>query len=142
VAWGGYVAPTRDGIVFGATHDRDVSDDDWRAADDERNRRALAARLPTLARRLEGAAIGGRASVRAATPDRLPLAGEVAPGLVVLGGMGARGFTLAPLLAEHVAALSLGAPSPLPAPLSRIVLPERFALRVRRGGLVGASASV
>ena len=32
----------------------------------------------------------------------------------MLAGLGGRGFTLAPLLAEHVAALVVGAPSPLP----------------------------
>jgi tRNA 5-methylaminomethyl-2-thiouridine biosynthesis bifunctional protein len=140
-AWGAYVAPARDGMIFGATHDRDVAEDDWRAADDRRNRAALAARLPALAQRLEGRPTRGRASVRATTPDRMPIAGQIAPGLFALGGLGSRGFTLAPLLAEHVAALALAAPSPLPAPLARIVAPERFALRAARR-LVGRTAPV
>jgi tRNA 5-methylaminomethyl-2-thiouridine biosynthesis bifunctional protein len=131
-AWGAYVAPTRDGIVFGATHDRDDVSTEWRAGDDQRNLAALAQRLPALARRLDCAQIEGRASVRATTPDRLPIAGQITPGLFALGGLGARGFTLAPLLAEHVAALALGAPSPLPAPLARIVGPDRFAERGAR----------
>ena len=142
VAWGAYVAPTRDGVVFGATHDRDDSRADRRAADDQRNLAALAARLPDLARRLEGAPIEARASVRATTPDRMPLAGQLAPGLFVLGGLGSRGFTLAPLLAEHVAALALGAPSPLPAPLARTVAPDRFAQRAARRGLVSRASPV
>jgi tRNA 5-methylaminomethyl-2-thiouridine biosynthesis bifunctional protein len=137
-AFGGYVAPSREGVVFGATYERGVDADDWRAADDQRNLSVLAARLPVLARRLGDKDIRGRASVRAATSDQAPLAGAIGPGLVVLGGLGSRGFTLAPLLAEHVAALVLGAPSPLPEPLARIVSPDRFALRDRRRGLVGA----
>jgi tRNA 5-methylaminomethyl-2-thiouridine biosynthesis bifunctional protein len=142
-AWGAYIAPTRDGIVFGATHDRDVAEDDWRPADDQRNLAALARRLPALARRLGGAAIEGRASVRAATPDRLPLGGWIGPGVLVLGGLGARGFTLAPLLAEHLAALALGAPSPLPAPLAAVVSPARFELRARRrGGVVRGTVPI
>jgi len=85
----------------------------------------------------------GRASVRATTPDRAPLAGEIAPGLFVLGGFGARGFTLAPLLAEHIAAEALGAPSPLPRALSRLVDPGRFAERARRkAGLVSPRGPV
>ena len=140
-AWGDYVAPTQDGMVFGATHDRDVATDDPRAVDDQRNLAALAARLPALARRLEGVLTHGRASVRATTPDRLPIAGEIEPGLLALGGLGSRGFTAAPLLAEHVAALALGAPSPLPAPLARIVGPDRFAERAARR-LVGRAAPV
>jgi tRNA 5-methylaminomethyl-2-thiouridine biosynthesis bifunctional protein len=92
-----------------------------------------------LAGRLAGRSLEGRASIRAATPDHLPLAGPAPDGpsgalggLFVLAGFGARGFTLAPLLAEHVAAQALGAPSPLPADLAAIVDPSRFAARRAR----------
>jgi tRNA 5-methylaminomethyl-2-thiouridine biosynthesis bifunctional protein len=127
--WGTYVAPMRGGLMFGATNDRGDATAERREADDGRNLEALAQRLPRLAARLAGAPLGGRASVRAATPDRLPIAGAVQPGLFVLGGLGSRGFSLAPLLAEHVAAVALGAPSPLPHTLAPIVGFERFALR-------------
>jgi tRNA 5-methylaminomethyl-2-thiouridine biosynthesis bifunctional protein len=140
-AWGAYVAPTRDGLMFGATHDRDVADAEARPADDRRNLAALAQRLPALAGRVAALAIAGRASVRATTPDRLPIAGALAPGLLLLGGLGSRGFTLAPLLAEHVAALALGAASPLPESLARIVAPGRFAERAARR-LVSKAAPV
>jgi tRNA 5-methylaminomethyl-2-thiouridine biosynthesis bifunctional protein len=140
-AWGHYVAPTRNGMVFGATHDRDDAADDQRIVDDQRNLAALAERLPALASRFDGVRIEGRASVRATTPDRLPIAGEIEPGLFALGGLGSRGFTVAPLLAEHVAALALGAPSPLPASLARIVWPGRFAERAARR-LAGRAAPV
>ena len=142
VAWGAYVAPTRAGLVFGATHDRGETDAAPRRADDERNLAALAGRLPRLAARLAGRPTLGRASIRAATPDQLPIAGAVAPGLMALGGLGSRGFTLAPLLAEHVAALALGAPSPLPTELARIVAPERFAERARRRGLAASGETL
>jgi tRNA 5-methylaminomethyl-2-thiouridine biosynthesis bifunctional protein len=128
-AWGAYAGPTRGGVMFGATHDRDDAATDLRDADDARNLAALAARLPALGARLAGRPLQRRAAVRAVTPDRMPLAGEAAPGLFVLGGLGARGFALAPLLATHVAALALGAPSPLPAPLARLIAVERFAPR-------------
>jgi tRNA 5-methylaminomethyl-2-thiouridine biosynthesis bifunctional protein len=71
--------------------------------------------------------------VRAVTPDFMPLAGEAeAEGLFILAGLGSRGFCTAPLLAEHLASLALGAPSPLPAALADIVRPERFAMRRKR----------
>lgn len=129
-AWGGYVAPTPDGFLFGATHDRGETGD---AVSDEataRNRATLAARLPGLAASL-GTSTDRRAAVRATTADRLPLAGGVGdhPGLFVLGGLGSRGFCLAPLLGEHVAALALGAPSPLPVRLARRLEPGRFGRR-------------
>lgn len=137
-AWGGYAAPTRDGVLFGATHDRDDEGTEVRAADHARNLAALRAALPRLAARLEGVPLQGRAGVRATTPDRLPLAGPAPDGrdgLFLMTGFGSRGFCLAPLLGEHVAALALGAPSPLPGPLAELVDPRRFQRRAaRRGG--------
>jgi tRNA 5-methylaminomethyl-2-thiouridine biosynthesis bifunctional protein len=127
-AWGGYLAPTRAGALFGATHDRDDLGCDVRESDHARNLATLAAMLPKHAAALAGAPLCGRATLRATTADRLPLAGE-ADGVFVLTGFGSRGFSLAPLLAEHVAALALGAPSPLPAPAAALVEPARFARR-------------
>jgi tRNA 5-methylaminomethyl-2-thiouridine biosynthesis bifunctional protein len=131
-AFGGYVIPTRDGVLFGATHDRDVVETDAREADDRRNLQALAKGLPELAAALADAPLRGRAAVRATTADHLPLAGAVpdAPEtLFVLGGLGGRGFCLAPLLAEHLTARILALPSPLPRGLSDLVEPARFSSR-------------
>lgn len=126
-AWGGYAAPTPDGLLFGATHERGETTVETSAAASARNRQTLAARLPGLAARVDAAgAVRSRAAIRATTPDRLPLAGQLAPGLFALTGLGSRGFCVAPLLAEHVAALAAGAPSPLPAPLAARVEPKRF----------------
>jgi tRNA 5-methylaminomethyl-2-thiouridine biosynthesis bifunctional protein len=135
VAWGGYALPTREGLLFGATHDRDDTGVEVRDGDHARNRATLAAALPGLAERLKDIPLEGRAAIRATTADRLPLAGP-APGgeagLFVLSGFGSRGFSLAPLLAEHVAALAMGAPSPLPAPLAELADPARFIRRAKR----------
>ena len=127
-AWGGYAIPTRTGVLFGATHDRGQDDSATRPEDQARNLATLAARRPGLAAGIGDAPLGARAGVRAASPDRSPLAGPVgqALGLLVLTGLGGRGFTLAPLLGEHIAAVVLGAPSPLPAPLAAMVGLERF----------------
>ena len=132
VSWGGYAATTPGGAMFGATHDRGDASDGWRLEDDRRNLAEVAGRLPVLAARLAAADIRGRASVRATVPDNLPLAGPLADKLFVLGVLGGRGFTLAPLLAEHIAALALGAPSPLPAPVAALLNPGRFSERERR----------
>ncbi|EJL26305.1 hypothetical protein PMI01_04112 [Caulobacter sp. AP07] len=131
-AFGGYVAPTRDGLLFGATHDRDAVETDVRPADHARNLETLAKGLPALAARLADAPLEGRAALRAATADHLPLAGAVPdapPGLFVLGGLGGRGFCLAPLLAEHLVTRILDLPSPLPRDLSALVEPTRFSSR-------------
>jgi len=136
-AFGGYVIPTRDGVLFGATNDRGDEARELRAEDHRRNLATLAEGLPQLAGRLAGAALEGRASIRVTTQDYLPLAGPAPadpPGLFVLSGFGARGFCLAPLLAEHVAALAVDAPSPLRRRLCAIVDPGRFARRTARRG--------
>ncbi len=126
-AWGGYVAPGADGLLFGATHDRDDIDISPRLEDRARNLRTLAARLPRLAERLEDQPIESRAAIRATTPDRLPICGQVDEGLFVLAGLGSRGFCAAPLLGEHVAALVKGTPSPLPTSFAGRLHPLRFA---------------
>ena len=133
--FGGYLIAAPGGVLFGATHDRDDEETEARPGDDARNLAALAAILPRTAARLGSGPFASRAAIRATTRDYLPLAGPAAGtagGLFVLTGLGSRGFTLAPLLAEHVAALALGAPSPLPAPLAELVHPGRFERRARR----------
>jgi tRNA 5-methylaminomethyl-2-thiouridine biosynthesis bifunctional protein len=135
--FGGYLTPTRDGVMFGATHDRDDEGREPRPQDHRRNLAALAAVLPELAERLAGQPLEAHVGVRAATTDYLPIAGPApgaAGGLYVLTGLGSRGFTLAPLLAEHVAALALGVPSPLPSPIVALVDPSRFDRRALRRG--------
>lgn len=127
-AWGGYAVPTGQGLLFGATHERDETTAVVSDAASEKNRAALAGRLPSLAGRIGQTA--RRAAIRATTPDRMPLAGALPgpPGLYVLGGLGSRGFCHAPLLARHVAALVTGAGSPLTAAAAARVSPQRFAV--------------
>ena len=127
-AWGGYAIPMREGVLYGATHGRGDAGVDLRPEEDARNLAELGKGRPALAARLADAPKSARASLRAATPDHMPLAGAIenAPGLYVLSGLGGRGFTLAPLLAEAVAAEALGAPSPLPRALRSLIDPARF----------------
>ena len=128
-AWGGYAAPTAEGLLFGATHDRGDRDVAVRAEDDARNLETLRGALPLLAGRIAPAELRSGAAIRAVTRDRLPAAGRLDEGLFVLGGLGSRGFAVAPLLAEHVASLITGAPSPLPAAVARRIDPLRATLR-------------
>jgi tRNA 5-methylaminomethyl-2-thiouridine biosynthesis bifunctional protein len=115
------------GFLFGATFQRGETSTDLSEEDHRANLENLARVRPELAAALTGTSIDGRARIRATTRDHLPLAGAVpeAPGLLVLGGLGSRGLTWAPLLGEHVAALVAGAPSPLPGDLAALVDPAR-----------------
>jgi len=134
--FGAYAIPTRQGVLFGATHDRGDRSLEPRPADRRRNLEAVGAALPELARALGGASLADWCAVRATTGDYLPLAGQVAgrSGLWVLTGLGSRGFCLAPLLAEHLASTIVGSPSPLPHALAALVDPGRFAARAARKG--------
>lgn len=128
-----YVAPLDGGVLFGATFDKMNAGDDVRADADSRRRNleALALLAPEIVSEINDKTLHSRASVRATTPDRAPIAGllpdaerwlaqyeplahgrvvsaDLAPpahdGVYVIGGLGARGFTLAPLLGEIIAA--------------------------------------
>ena len=131
-AWGAYAIPLRQGgVLFGASHRRGDAGCEFRDEEMSANVKALAERRPELAERVRALppeALRSRAAVRAATRDHLPLVGAWggAGGLYVLGGLGGRGFALAPLLAEHLAAVAVGAPSPLPLDVTRRLRPDRF----------------
>lgn len=134
-AFGGYVLPTREGLLFGATHDRDDTTDALRDGDHQRNLETLRATLPALAAKVASAEFQGRASVRAVSQDMTPIAGATdLDDVYVLTGFGSRGFSLAPLLAEHVVSLALGAPSPISIEAAALVAPDRFARRAARRG--------
>ena len=115
-----YVAPTRHGLLFGTTHDRDDSGWDVRDADNLRNLGLLSTHLPALADRLRTAPMQGIGGVRAGTFHNQPIAGRLSRGIYALTGLGGHGFTLAPLLAEQLAARLAGVPSPLPIAQARI----------------------
>ena len=144
VLFGDYVIPTRQGLLFGATHDRGDVDLRPRAGDHARNIEAVAQAFPELAADLSTRPLDAWTGIRATTRDFLPLAGAVPgakPGLYVLSGLGSRGFTLAPLLAEHIAASALSLPSPLAATLADLVDPGRFERRARRRLPPGAAVA-
>lgn len=167
----GYCAPHADGVVFGATFDRlpairgtslipgergsgqNEAGEGARSEDRQRNLEKLRALAPGIAARLDPAQLTSRASIRVATPDRLPVAGlmpdapawleqykafahgrapdrsKPAPaldGVYVIGGLGARGLTLAPLLGETIAASMFGEPQTLSRLALEAIHPARF----------------
>lgn len=139
VAWGGYAVPTGDGLLYGATHDRGLTDTLPTADASARNLATLRAILPSLSAEVETAPASShsRKAVRATTPDRLPVVGALDAGLHVLTGLGSRGFCVAPLLGEHLAARIMNQPSPLPNTAAERLAPGRF--RPRQGNPYAAS---
>jgi len=105
------------------------------------------------------ASVHSRASLRATTPDRLPLIGAVPdhaaalemyaplkkgrtveadaplmPGVYVASGYGARGFTWAPWAAAILAAQLAGSPMSASLPALRAISPMRFVFRALKRG--------
>jgi tRNA 5-methylaminomethyl-2-thiouridine biosynthesis bifunctional protein len=145
-----YVAPFEGGVLFGATFDKiDEDAGDARA----RNIAALAELAPAIAAAIDPAKLKSRASLRATTPDRAPVAGQLPvaeawlaqyadlahgrdiriealppahAGVYVIGGLGARGLTLAPLLGERIASEMCGEPAPLSQFALDAIHPARF----------------
>ncbi len=102
---GAYVCPSPGGAVAGGTMEEGLAD---RAIDGARAEalRAAAARIvPDLA----GLTATARATVRAGTPDGLPLVGwSEAPGVLIAAGVRRNGWLLAPLVAQVAAAYLAG----------------------------------
>ena len=84
--------------------------------------------MPVELRQLAGLASEwqGRTSRRLAYPDRLPLAGNITPGLSVVSALGARGLTLASLIGKSLAHEIAGRPSILPYHIMMALHPQRF----------------
>ncbi|MBI1187104.1 MAG: FAD-dependent 5-carboxymethylaminomethyl-2-thiouridine(34) oxidoreductase MnmC [Alphaproteobacteria bacterium] len=142
LTFGGYLAPSIGGRhVAGATYERgEVDPGAWPQPVTVDGQEQILRGFPGLVGGwFDGVApSGGRAAVRATTPDRLPIAGpfrssaEAPPELYVLAGLGSRGLVTAPLLGEVLAAQMLGEPAPVESDLVEAVSPRRFALRRRR----------
>ncbi len=133
IADGGYCVSALGQLVFGATFDPAPE------GEPPVTEAARQSNIDVLARLRPD--IGGstlhltsRASIRATTQDRLPYAGPP-PGenpdarLRIVGGLGARGYLWAPLLAEMIASEVFGEPSPVERAVQHALSPDRFRQR-------------
>jgi len=129
LSFGGYLTPCHDGFhELGATFDRSgqaIGDDHAFC----HNRDLLPPALKEILLHLDSCL--GRNSQRASTPDRNPVMGQLAADVYVLGAVGARGFTMAPLLGEYLAAQIALMPNCLNQTIQAALDPFRF--RLRRG---------
>jgi len=155
---GGYFIPAKDGThIVGATFDQwpDFFDHSYREVTEEshqKNRKKLADYFPDMPFEVAG----GRASIRAMTPDHMPIVGPVfdeawykeayahlkhgpkgkdfvpaqyVDGLYTLCGLGARGVQTAPLLADVLSSYISGLPCPLENTFREALHPARFLIR-------------
>lgn len=111
-AYGGYAINLDGAALVGATHDRLEGRDPFelREEDDAKNLAGLAAISGQDAVPAQGQS---RASVRVTTADTLPFMSQIGDNIWALTGLGSRGFTFAPLLAEALVAQICGEVGPL-----------------------------
>ncbi|MCC5854414.1 MAG: bifunctional tRNA (5-methylaminomethyl-2-thiouridine)(34)-methyltransferase MnmD/FAD-dependent 5-carboxymethylaminomethyl-2-thiouridine(34) oxidoreductase MnmC [Idiomarina sp.] len=132
----GYALPTHNNaLCIGATFDKTHQTSAVNSQDDEENIKQFNQMLGRSVQLKD--VVGSRASIRATTPDHLPMSGPVVrgheqlqcapvPGLWVLSGLGSRGFTSAPLSAAILAGQLQGTPLPCGQSVLEGLLPQRF----------------
>ena len=118
----GYIVPLAQSYLIGATYHREQ----LREVTGERHAENVAELAQVLPGWKHGAVIGGRSSLRATTPDRMPYIGALDDGLYVSTGHGSRGLLSAPLAAEMIASAMHDEQSPVDAVLQAAVNPQRF----------------
>ncbi|MGO9444167.1 MAG: FAD-dependent 5-carboxymethylaminomethyl-2-thiouridine(34) oxidoreductase MnmC [Thiobacillaceae bacterium] len=127
IAREGYVTPAVDGLhILGATYEFDATSICPSSTAHASNLRRLDGLLPGWGKQFAPATLTGRASFRATTSDRLPVIGEVEPGLYVFTGLGSRGIVWSALGAELLTCLITGEPLPVESDLVAAVSPTRF----------------
>ena len=158
----GYITPSyRDKHVFGATFNREYEGIHLTQDADTQNLNQLYGHFPTLAASFDKLD-SGHASVRSATPDRLPYMGglpdisyylehygklkhgnknqtypnaQYQKGLFILGGLGSRGLTSSPLCAKALSELINNQLSIDSLTLLKKIHPARFLIRQLKRGL-------
>lgn len=161
----GYTPPARQGKhCIGATYGLNETSLEERAEDHKINIAQLSANVPSLAEAVGSQTLTGKAAIRCATSDYLPIVGSIPDqqafnatyaalrhdrktfipgsqpnikGLWVLTGLGSRGLTSAPLLSELLVSLMFKRPPPVPRYLLQAVSPARF---LRRNLVKGVTA--
>lgn len=125
----GYITPQWQGLhSVGATFDRQSTQAVVTEADNSENLALVNAQLQQPAWFAQSRVKSAAAAFRATLPDHLPVAGPVPaqPSLYVLGGLGARGIMLSPLLAELIACQICAEPLPLSITLRHKISAGRF----------------
>lgn len=161
IAAGPYIAPAPgSGVIAGATYKK-IDGDQQPAPSNEASMENVAA-VKALAPQLDlsNEAPSPRVSVRAQTPDRLPIAGPMPdweafgadydglrtgkqmaygdatyqPNIWILNGLGSRGLVTAPYCAILIASMMTGQPVAATKPVLNAIHPGRFFIRALKRG--------
>ena len=127
---GGSYIETDTEWLIGATYDRDNLSLEPSIREQVENFERLENLVPDIASGLKPAFERGLVKnwvgIRCATTDRLPIVGEIMPGLWICTAMASRGLTFAPLCAELLAAQCEGEELPLNPRLVKALSVQRY----------------
>lgn len=121
----GYTIFTDDQTIIGATYDRNNEEVHVREEDHQENIQTSHHYAPAVIKK-DATVIGGRASLRSVTPDRLPIIGEIEAGVFLSAGHGSRGLLSAPFGAQIIADLIFSTPCPTTTESQKLLSPKRF----------------
>lgn len=152
-----FIMPALDGLhTVGASYNLTATHTELSEQEHDNNMRQLAALLPAAITAAAPTPLQGRVGFRCVAPDYLPVVGPVPdpaafrrdyaalakdakqtisrvaqplPGLYISSAYGSRAYCLAPLCAELLASHITGETAPLPAYVTRALLPGRFIMR-------------
>lgn len=134
----GYLNPPSGGqCLTGASFDLHDSSPEIRTQSHRENLDQLDLILPDIwrTRRPEPDQLSGRVAFRCTTHDYQPVVGALSDsngnsvdGIELLTGLGSKGLTYGPLLAEYLADVITGQPRALPSTLAKRLLPDRCRL--------------
>lgn len=126
----GSYAETDTQWLVGATYDRGNLSLDASICDQVDNFERLENLVPEIAEQLkpsfERGLVKNWVGIRCTTSDRLPIVGEISPGLWLCTAMASRGLTFAPMCAELLARQCEGEESPLTPRLVKALSVQRY----------------
>ncbi len=119
------------GAVFGASFKRCNLDETPIASEEEilGNLDNLGELAPNIAAQIERSKLKSRASMRVITRDLAPIIGRLpheGPELYIIGALGSRGFSLAPIAGEIITSLICDEPLPIEDEIMKIIAPSRL----------------
>ena len=121
--YGGYITTQIDGKnILGASFDHNI-DNNVTFARHDYNLNLMPKNFVSFD--IDKNKLKGRTSIRLATSDRMPLAGEIFPGVSILSALGSRGLTNSLLLGKLVVSNISGNPMILDDDIKKLVNPKR-----------------
>jgi len=122
----GYILPAKDGLNWiGASYDHQFKNLD---VDEDKLKKMIALQEDQYGVKNNSQQYDSRAQIRTVSKTKLPIVDKYKQNenIIMLGGIGSRGFCYGPILGDHVASIIDKSPSPLEKNIATSLLPKNF----------------